>query len=136
MFCSLRSIVRRVGSVGCAVNTGSISIESSSACKPSMSIPDAFSLSSVSSSPPGWFWSASRQVLAPPANAMHFLGRVDHLEVGREAANELQREISVEAFDERRKILARLLVVLAPANRAQAGGLDELVRAPRRSVRE
>ena len=53
MFCSLRNIVRRVGSVGCAVNTGSMYRELISVCKSSALMPDAFSLTSVSSGPPG-----------------------------------------------------------------------------------
>ena len=66
------------------------------------------------------------QVLAPAADAVNLLGRIHHLEVGREAANDRQREIGVEVADEFREFLAGRLVVLAPPDRPQARSLDKV----------
>ena len=54
IFCCLRRIVRRVDSVGCAVNTGSIHISSISRRTSASSSPCFFSRVMASSMPPGW----------------------------------------------------------------------------------
>src|SRR5690606_727783 len=69
------------------------------------------------------------QVSAAPADAMHLLRRADHLEVGRERADDLQREIEVEVAHEIGELLAGLLVAFPAADRAQARVLDEIEQA-------
>jgi len=61
MRCSFSSMVRRVASVGCAVNTGSIRSRGSSARSSSRVTPSSRSARSTAVSPPGcgasvWRW--------------------------------------------------------------------------------
>ena len=66
------------------------------------------------------------QILAAAANAVHFLGGVDHLEVGRKAANHLQCKIGIQVLDELGELFTRLFVFLAPANGAAPGVFDKV----------
>ena len=65
------------------------------------------------------------QVFAPAANAMHFLGRVHHLEIGGETADDLQCHVRFEVFYEGREFFALELIIFAPADGPQPGVLDE-----------
>ena len=57
---------------------------------------------------------------------MNLLGSVHHLEVGREAADDLHRHVGIEVLHQGGEFLALELVVLAAADGAQARVLDEL----------
>ena len=65
------------------------------------------------------------QVVAAPANAVHLFGRVYHLEVRREAADQLRRSGRVELPDERAEFFTGFFVALAAPDRAQPRVLDE-----------
>ena len=87
----LRRIVRRVGAVGCALNTGTIRSEASRRC-------DRREVQARVAQPEDGFLGAARladgrglQVVPPAADAVHLLGRVDDLEIGRERAHEIPR---------------------------------------------
>ena len=56
------------------------------------------------------------QVLATPPDSVYLFSRVDHLEVGREAAYYLQRKIGVKVLDEFRELLTGLLIFFAASN--------------------
>ena len=84
MCCCLRRIVRRVDSVGCAVNTGSMLQLPMSASTSSSDRPCAFRRASASSHAARLrALAVLQEVLAAAADAMHLLGEVDHLEPGR-----------------------------------------------------
>ena len=56
------------------------------------------------------------QVIATPANAVHFLRRVDHLKVGREASNQLAGRPGIQVLDQRFQFFTRFFVSFSPAN--------------------
>ena len=66
------------------------------------------------------------EVFAPTTNAVHFFRGVNHLKIGRKAANDLQCLPGFEPFDELRKIFTRLLVLFPATDRSQAGLFHEL----------
>ena len=91
MLCCLRSIVRRVDSVGCAVNTGSIQISimrrRTSSSAETLRLAAA---SRASTMPPGCVC-AFDEILAAAADAMHLFRHVDHFEPHRERAHQVAR---------------------------------------------
>ena len=65
------------------------------------------------------------EVFAAATNAMHFLGSVHHLEVGRKRANDFHRQRQVQVADQFGQFLSRPLVIFTAAYRTEAGILDE-----------
>jgi hypothetical protein len=58
---------------------------------------------------------------------VYFLGCIDHLKVGGEAAYYLQGKIGVEVLNELCQFLTGPLVIFAAPNRALPCGLDKLI---------
>ena len=56
------------------------------------------------------------QVLAPAPDAMHLLGGIDHLKVGREAADDLQCFFGVEVLDQFGQLFAGPFIFFTAAN--------------------
>jgi hypothetical protein len=66
------------------------------------------------------------QIGAPPPNAVHLLGHVDHLEVRRERADEIAAHARRERAEQTLQLVVGVLVALAMCNRELAGRLDEI----------
>ena len=66
------------------------------------------------------------QVFAPPPDAMHFLGGIHHLKVGRERTDHFERELQIQIFDKSGELFTRYFVILAPANRPEPRRLDQV----------
>ena len=66
------------------------------------------------------------EVGPPAADPMDLLGRVDHLKVGREGANEVARRLRRELRDELLQPLRRIDVTFPVRDRRAARGLDEI----------
>ena len=66
------------------------------------------------------------QVFSPPADAMHFLGGVHHLEIGRETAHELRGGAGFQVPDQRHEFFAGFLVTFAPPDRTEPRIFDHL----------
>ncbi len=75
---------------------------------------------------PGLVVTDLAQVFAPAPDAVNFLRRVGHLEIGRKTADDLQGNSRVEICDELGKLFTGFLVVFAAADRAQPGVFDEV----------
>ncbi len=126
MLCSLRSSVRRVTSVGSAVNTGSTRMRSSSRSTSSASTPSRLQLLENVEEAIRLRRLRVAQVRAAPAQAMHLLGRVDHLEVRRERADEVARRARRERREQRLQFRVSARIALAARDRRAARGLDEV----------
>ncbi len=126
MLCSLRSSVRRVTSVGSAVNTGSTedALEQpldlvrvdALGLEPLQDVEEAIRLRRL----------RVAQVRAAATQAMDLLGRVDHLEVGRERADEVARGARRERRQQRLQFRVGARIALAARDRGAARGLDEV----------
>jgi hypothetical protein len=81
---------------------------------------------SASSTPPGCGRSPSCwKVLAPAADAVHLLGHVDQLKIGREGAHQLARQARRPPAHAHRQRIARAGNPFAPADGRQPVLLDQ-----------
>ena len=116
IFCCLRRIVRRVDSVGCAVNTGSIQI--SIMRRRISSSPSPCALQARHG-----FDDAARlrrafvQILAAAADAMDLLRHVDHFEPQRERAHQVARLRGRNVARAGRELAGALGAAVAPRDR-------------------
>ena len=126
MLCSLRSSVRRVTSVGCAMNTGWIRDRRQRALD--LVAVDALRLEPLQDVDEAERLRRARvaQVRAAAADAVHFLRHVDHLEVGRERANEIARGARRQRPEQALQLAVGGLVAFAMRDRELAGRLDEI----------
>ena len=56
------------------------------------------------------------QVFAASSNAMNFFSGIDHLKIGRKAANDLQGKLWIETLDELGEFLAGFFIFFAAAD--------------------
>ena len=120
---SFSSRTRRTASVGWAVNTGSIRSRGSSAASSSAPTPSRGQRGEHSRRLPGCGAVAAALVVAAAADAVHALGQVDRLEVGRERAHQVAGLIQLDV-GERRGELVHRRVGLAARDRGAAQRLD------------
>ena len=126
MLCCLRSSVRRVTSVGCAVKTGCTQIAFNT--RSSSSHAHAIRLEPLADVVEAERLRRRRvaQIRAAAADAVHLLGHVDHLEVGRERADEVARRARGERAEQALELALRGGIALAVRDRELARGLDEV----------
>ena len=126
MLCSLRSNVRRVTSVGCAMNTGWMRIAASARSISSPSTPCALQPLQDVDEAERLRRARVAQIGAAAADAVHLLRHVDHLEVGRERADEIARGARRQRREQQLQLAVRGLVAFAVRDRELARRLDEI----------
>ncbi len=126
MLCSLRSSVRRVTSVGCAMNTGWIEDRRQRALE--LVAVDALRLEPLKDVDEAERLRRARvaQIRAAAANAVHLLRHVDHLEVGRERADEVARGARRQRREQQLQLAVGRLVAFPVRDRELARRLDEI----------
>ncbi len=124
--CSFSSSVRRTASVGCAVKTGSISSRGSHPASSSKPTPALFRRNKHIVQTIRLRRRARAFVIAAAADAMHALGDIHDLEIGRECACQVFGELRIEARHfARQRIRRRARAAQADRRRANRFDLGE-----------
>ena len=126
MRCCLRRIVRRVDSVGCAVNTGSMLIEPINARRLLERQPVALQAGDALGDAARLRRAGIVQILAAAAHPVHFLGGIDRLKPDRERARQIGRRPGIPPGGAPLERVRRRPTALAPGDGGAPVALHEL----------